>query len=324
MKITQSQLRQIIIEEVQKIENEQVLKELYLKQFLEYSIDENLLEGRDWFMTATTAAALGMGMALVSAVNADNTEKKEYWAAKAAEADAKLASQDYKLGEMNKQLTNFNAWTWTDDVNPDSREMFPTIQFDEHPGQVYSVMPPEYAVFLQVKKDKEAGTFRYGVPENVQDVKDIANAITKADTELRDETEQARLGFTQEFDDPALYDLLSSEVKGVVGVGGQVYLDSDGNIVNMRSIVPDFEDLENYYSGPLPLTGVSVEELYNNFMFGSYFSSEEGEMVADYLELDIDTEIDPDLVKRTIQRAEKDVKNLRNKRNEEKTLDSVS
>ena len=47
-------------------------------------------------------------------------------------------------------------------------------------------------------------------------------------------------------------------------------------------------------------------------------------MVADYLELDIDTELDPDLVKRTIQRAEKDVENLRNKRNEEKTLDSVS
>ena len=86
----------------------------------------------------------------------------------------------------------------------------------------------------------------------------------------------------------------------------------------MRSIVPDFEDLENYYSGPLPLTGVSVEELYNNFMFGNYFSSEEGEMLADYLEFDIDTEINPELIDKTNQRAQKDVKNLRNKRNEEK------
>tara|TARA_B100000214_G_scaffold370410_1_gene345019 strand:- start:4615 stop:5577 length:963 start_codon:yes stop_codon:yes gene_type:complete len=318
MIITEQRLLQIILEEIENIENEQTLKQLYLKKFSEHQISENLLEGRDWFMMGTTAAAVGMGLALVSAVNSDNAERKAYWAAKAAEADAKLASQDYKLGEMNKQLTNFNAWTWTDDKDPQSREMFPTIQFEQLPGQVFSVMPPEYAVFLQVKKDKEAGTFRYGVPESVQDVKDIANAITKADTELRDEAEQARLGFTQEFSDPALYDLLSSEVKGVAGVGGQVYLNSDGNMVNMRSIVPDFEDLENYYSGPLPLTGVSVKELYNNFMFGNYFSSEEGEMVADYLEFDIDTEINPELIDKTNQRAAQDIEKLRARRNEEK------
>ena len=321
MNITEQRLLEIILEEVELINNEDILRKLYLKKFSQYNINHTLLEKRDWFPLATTGIALGAGLALVSAYNADNAERQAYWAAKAAQADAELASKDYKVGEMNKQLTNFNAWTWTDDTDPDSREMFPTIQFEEYPGQVFSVMPPEYAVFLQVKKDKQAGTFRYGVPESVQDVKDIKNAITKADSELSDVTRQARLGFTEEFDDPELYDLLSSEVKGVSGVGGQVYLDSDGNLVNMLSIVPDFDDLENYYGGPLPLTGVTVEELYNNFMFGNYMSTEETEMVADYLDIEIEfdqqTELNPNLVGDTSKRASQDIARLQQK-NEQK------
>jgi hypothetical protein len=163
-------------------------------------------------------------------------------------------------------------------------------------------MPPEYAVFLQVAKDKQNGTFRYGVPDTVKDVEDIENAITKADSELKTDQRQARLNFTQDFDDIGLYDTLSSET-GLYGVGGQVYLDADGNPAQMQAIVPDFDALETYYGGPLPLSGVTVEELYNNFMFGNYFSTEEAEMVEDYLELDIDTEINPELIDRTNQRA---------------------
>lgn len=318
MIITEQRLKEIILEEIQNIDHENILRELYLKKFSEHNINQSLLEQRDWFPLATTGLALGAGLALFSAVTAQDAEREAYWAAKAAEAEATLSSKETKIGEMAKQLKNFQAWSWTDDADPTSREAFPTIQFDEYPGQVFNVMPPEYAVFLQVAKDKEEGTFRYGVPDSVQDIKDIKKAITKADSELEDVTTQARYDFTKEFDSPGLYDSLSSEV-GVWGIGGQVYLDPDGNLKKMQAIVPDFEDLEAYYGGPLPLTGVTVEELYNNFMFGNYMSSEEVEMVADYLDVEFDpkTELNPNLVGDTSQRAGQDIARLQ-QRNERK------
>ena len=178
-------------------------------------------------------------------------------------------------------------------------------------------MPPEYAVFLQVAKDKQKCIFRYGVPDSVEDVEEIENAITTADAEVDTARSQNRISFIKDFDDISLYDTLKSET-GIYGVGGQIYLDKDGNPVQMQAIVPDFEMLEDYYGGPLPLTGVTVKELYNNFMFGNYFSTEEAEMVQDYLELDIDTELNPELIDITNKRPEQDVAALRAKRNEEK------
>ena len=32
------------------------------------------------------------------------------------------------------------------------------MEFEELPGRKFTVMPPEYSVFLQVLEDKEAGT----------------------------------------------------------------------------------------------------------------------------------------------------------------------
>ena len=51
-------------------------------------------------------------------------------------------------------------------------------------------------------------------------------------------------------------------------------------------------------------------------MFGGYFRAEEEEMIEDYLELDIDTELDSDFIDDTNQRAAQDVKNLQTKRNQ--------
>ena len=328
MIITEEKLLQIILEEIEKLDYEDSLKEIYFQKFTEHGIkkeslrdktfswpffENNIDEGK--IEKATVAVGLSFIAALAQMQAADTAERRAFWAAKAAEADAVLNSKDYKTDEMVKQLKNMQAWSWTDDADPRSREAFPNIQFEEAPGQVFSVMPPEYAVFLQVLKDKEDGVMRYGVPDSIEDVKDIANAITKADSEGNTEFRQARINFTKEFDDISLYDTLSSET-GIYGAGGQIYLNADGKPTQMQAIIPDFDKLEMYYGGPLPLTGVSVEELYNNYMFGSYFSTEEAEMIEDYLELDIDTELDPDFIDDTNQRAAQDVKNLQTKRNQ--------
>ena len=317
MKLTEQKLINIILEEIENIENEDLLKELYLEKFAEHGIEQVLLEERDWFPIATTGVAIGLLGALMNMHMTNSAELRAKWAATAAKSDAKLASRETKNSEMLNQLKNMTAWSWTDDADPRSKEAFPSIRFEEVPDKAFTVMPPEYAVFLQVAKDKQKGIFRYGVPDSVEDVEEIENAITTADAEVDTDRRQNRISFIKDFDDISLYDTLKSET-GIYGVGGQIYLDQDNNPVQMQAIVPDFEMLEDYYGGPLPLTGVTVKELYNNFMFGNYFSTEEAEMVQDYLELEIDTELNPELIDRTNKRAEQDVAALRAKRNEEK------
>jgi hypothetical protein len=87
---------------------------------------------------------------------------------------------------------------------------------------------------------------------------------------------------------------------GLYGVGGQVYV-HDGKVKQAQAIVPDFEKLEDYYGGPLPLTGLSIEDTYNAFMFGIYLSNDEIEDIE--LEIVSDTEINPELIARTTQHA---------------------
>ena len=283
MKITESKLRQIILEEIQVIELEELLQEMYLQKFAEHGVPVDLVEGRDWFPIATTGIAIGALGALMSFQNAQNAEQAAAAQAAMDQATTKLASLDHKTDTMRKQLTNMHAWTWTDDADPRSREMFPMIEFDNEDleGVKFTVMPPEYSVFLQVLEDKEAGIMRYGMPDSMEDVKEL-NADIKTSAQNIENSRAAsqnRIDFTNQFDEPALYDTTSSEV-GVYGVGGQIYQNADGKLVQARAVMPDFEDLESYYGGPLPLSGLSLEDTYNSFMFGSYLSAEEMEKIS--------------------------------------------
>lgn len=305
MKICENRLREIVIEEMLNIKNEEKLRQLYLEAFRQSGVNIALIEGRDWFPIITSGIAIG---ALAGLMTLQATHSGEVSAASQARAEAaaeKLGSIDTKTSEMEKQLKNMNAWTWTDDEDPQSREMFPTIQFDDVPaldGQRFTVMPPEYSVFLQVMKDKKEGINRYGTPDTMEEVEDLRDDLRTAAGNLEAEKEatQNRIDFTKEFDDPGLYDTLSSEV-GIYGVGGQVYIDGKGNLKQAQAIMPDFEALASYYGGPLPLTGLSVEDTYNSFMFGTYLSNDEIEDIE--IEIENDTEINPELVKNTSDRA---------------------
>lgn len=305
MKMTESKLRQIVIEELARIDNEEKLRNLYIEAFQRAGVENNLIEGRDWFPIATTGIAIGALGALMT-LQADHSGKVSAdMQARAAAAEKTLGSIETKTAEMNKQLTNMTAWSWTDDEDPNSREAFPTIQFDDVPelkGKKFTVMPPEYAVFLRVKKDKEAGIMRYGAPDSMEDVKDLQKDLKTAAGNLESESEadRNRIDFVNIFDSPELYDTLSSQV-GIYGVGGQMYTGADGLLKQAQAIMPDFDDLEDYYGGPLPLTGLSVEDTYNSFMFGNYLSNDEIEDIE--VEIIDDENINPELVANTDQRA---------------------
>jgi len=80
-----------------------------------------------------------------------------------------------------------------------------------------------------------------------------------------------------------------------------MYTGADGLLKQAQAIMPDFDDLEDYYGGPLPLTGLSVEDTYNSFMFGNYLSNDEIEDIE--VEIIDDENINPELVANTDQRA---------------------
>jgi len=300
MNLTESKLYQIILEETIALENEDKLIELYLEAFRKYGTNEVLLK-EDWFNTATAAVAIGVLGGLFSLQQQHSAEKEAKWQARAAEAAEVLGSLDTKTAEMEKQLKNMNAWTWTDDADPGSREMFPMIEFEDVPeleGTRFTVMPPEYSVFLQVMKDKQSGTVRYGMPDSMQDIQDLQADIKDManNSESNAAANSNRIDFTDNFAHPELYDLLSKEV-GVYGVGGQVYAGADGKMNQAQAITPDFEALENYYGGPLPLSGLSLEDTYNSIMFGGYLSNDEIQNIE--TQLDDSTELNPELIQKT-------------------------
>ena len=305
MKMTESKLRQIIIEELARIDNEEKLRDLYVEAFQRAGIEANLIEGRDWFPIVTTGVAIGALGALMTIQGAHNDKVAADGAARAAASAKHLGSIETKTAEMNKQLTNMTAWSWTDDEDPTSREAFPMIEFDDVPeleGKKFTVMPPEYAIFLQVKKDKEAGIMRYGAPGSMEDVKDLQKDLKTAagNVESESEADRNRIDFVNNFDSPQLYDTLSSEV-GIYGVGGQMYTDDAGMLKQAQAIMPDFDKLESYYGGPLPLTGLSVEDTYNSFMFGTYLSNDEIEDIE--IEITDSENINPELIAKTRQHS---------------------
>ena len=307
MKMTESKLRQIIIEELARIDNEEELRNLYIEAFQSAGVEANLLEQRDWFPIVTTGIAIGALGALMTLTSAHSDKKAAASDARAERSKQVRGSIETKTAEMEAQLTNLNAWSWTDDENPNSREVYPMIEFDAEPGgplenKKFTVMPPEYAVFLQVKKDKDAGIARYGTPDSMEDIKDLRVDIRTAARNLdtSGQREQNRIDFVTNFDSPHLYDTLKSEV-GIYGIGGQIYTTDDGTVKQAQAILPDFDKLESSYVGPLPLTGLSIEDTYNSFMFGAYLSNDEIEEIE--IEIIDGENINPELIAKTRQHS---------------------
>ena len=277
MNITKEQLQKIIMEEIEVVNREDNLTSLYLESFAKHGISEAMLEGRSWFPTVAAGLAIGAVGALGLEVSSDLEAKASQRAARADQIAADLGKLDTKTQEMRQQLKNFNAWQWSESDNPESTQQYPMIEFDELPGSKFTVMPPEYSIFLQVLEDKEAGVMRYGVPSDMEQIKDLMKDIEDFSSNIDSDSTAGR-DFTEDFEFIEFYDTLEQEV-GTYAIGGQVYK-SGNQIKQAQAILPDFDALEQQYNGTLPVSGLTVQDTYNSFMFGPYLSTEEIEKIT--------------------------------------------
>ena len=257
MRITKSQLKRIIKEELTQAFSEQHLIE----------------EG--WFEKLTGMAAilsmLGLG-ALQGQGLADSTAALSA----AEERVEKLQSIDTKIAEIQGTLRSTSAWSWTD--GPE-RATFPTIKID---GRNFYVLPPEWTVYVKVLIDKKNFQSQKQAFEKAEELP--FSSVTEVYWKLPPGS-STDSGATHEDIQAFLDDLGSRRNTDSTRQMAKEFMNNlseeDYDVVelhylNTPFVMPKWEKLETY-GGNLPLMNSSVEETYVSFAFGRSMSWEEGE-----------------------------------------------
>jgi hypothetical protein len=257
MRITKSQLKRIIKEELTQAFSEQHLIE----------------EG--WFEKLTGAAVilsmLGLG-ALQGQGLADSTAALSA----AEERVEELQSIDTKIAEIQGTLRSTSAWSWTD--GPE-RATFPTIKID---GRNFYVLPPEWTVYVKVLIDKKNFQSQKQAFEKAEELP--FSSVTEVYWKLPPGS-STDSGATHEDIQAFLDDLGSRRNTDSTRQMAKEFMNNlseeDYDVVelhylNTPFVMPKWEKLETY-GGNLPLMNSSVEETYVSFAFGRSMSREEGE-----------------------------------------------
>ena len=229
MKITESKLRQIILEEIQMIELEELLVAeavamgITLTEEQKKSILQRLAKAAKRYGAGLAlGAGLAAGGAGLHGLQTDYAQGiKDQVAQNVAAAEEYNASPEAKSAALKKQLDNTAAWLWSVSDDPTDMSYLPVT--DSGAG----VLPPEWSVMKKVHDDFTAGNDPEFSPE------DVISATGNA--------EQNRTNFMQDFEDTQFENWGGSR-----GIQGSIYM--------------NFDDLPESYS--MPLTGQSPSEYY--------------------------------------------------------------
>ena len=247
LRITKSQLKQIIKEELAAVLSER----------------QELEEG--WFEritgVAVLAAMLGLG-GLQSKSQSDYDQLR-------AQAEQRLTDSrriDQKTKQMIKQLKNAPAWTWTDDRR--SRKTFPSVKFS---GKRYYVLPPEWTVYYQATEDKMR--IAEDRPTSVEELRDYYRFLPSPGNMPEGAT--------------TVEDMIKSFNKRSVSGNPAAFVPKDGSAYDDTGLVASdgtpilmikWSELSRL-EGKLPVLGLTVEEAYIDFSFGSMLSEEEKSII---------------------------------------------
>lgn len=247
LRITKSQLKQIIKEELAAVLSER----------------QELEEG--WFERITGVAVLAamLGLGGLQAKSQSDYDQLRAQAEQRVE-ESKVIS--VKVDEMIKQLTNAPAWSWTDD--PKSKKPFPSVKFS---GKKYYILPPEWTVYYQAMKDKKS--IEDDRPSTIEDLKSYYNFLPSAnnmpegastvDAMIKSFNKRSGSTNAKAFvpRDSFFYD-----ETGLVATDGIPFL------MVKWSEIKDFD-------GKLPVLGLTPEEAYIDFAFGSMLSKQESDVL---------------------------------------------
>jgi len=247
LRITKSQLKQIIKEELAAVLSER----------------QELEEG--WFEritgVAVLAAMLGLG-GLQSKSQSDYDQLR-------AQAEQRLSDSrriEQKTKQMIEQLKNAPAWTWTDDRR--SRKTFPSVKFS---GRKYYVLPPEWTVYYQATEDKMR--IAEDRPTSVEELREYYRFLPNPNNMPEGAT--------------TVEDMIKSFNKRSVSGNPAAFVPKDGSAYDDTGLAASdgtpilmikWSELSSF-EGKLPVLGLTVEEAYIDFSFGSMLSEEEKSII---------------------------------------------
>jgi len=247
LRITKTQLKQIIKEELAAVLSER----------------QELEEG--WFEritgVAVLAAMLGLG-GLQSKSQSDYDQLR-------AQAEQRLTDSrriEQKTKQMIKQLKNAPAWTWTDDRR--SRKTFPSVKFS---GRKYYVLPPEWTVYYQATEEKMR--IAEDRPTSVEELREYYRFLPNPNNMPEGAT--------------TVEDMIKSFNKRSVSGNPAAFVPKDGSAYDDTGLAASdgtpilmirWSELSSF-EGKLPVLGLTVEEAYIDFSFGSMLSEEEKSII---------------------------------------------
>ena len=247
LRITKSQLKQIIKEELAAVLSER----------------QKLEEGRFERFTAVAVLAAMLGLGGLQAKSQSDYDELR------AQAEQRLTDSrriKQKIKQMAGQLKNAPAWTWTDDKR--SRKTFPSVKFN---GKKYYVLPPEWTVYFQATSDKMR--IAEYEPKSAKELAEYYRFLPSPDNMPEGATtvEDMIKGFNKRS--------VSGNPAAFVPKDGSAYDDtglvaSDGTPILMIR----WSELSRL-EGKLPVLGLTVEEAYIDFSFGSMLSEEEKSII---------------------------------------------
>ena len=218
MKITESDLRQIVVEELH----------LYLveRRNEESSTNEELEESK-LFKGMLVGGFLAL-TALMHQTSQYSAQKSAESAQAAEEIRAQLASDANQFKELKTMITtNSAAWIWSTNPNDESVVFFPTTTVKNTTVQV---LPASWSIALEVAKDKRAALAgnpnpRYS-PPTIEEMKRIKSKTKDLDERLRRNVvavENAEK-FLGQFQESLVYSGIHSTLAPMVAVPAKVLL----------------------------------------------------------------------------------------------------
>lgn len=278
MRITESKLRQIVIQEIQIR-----LIDLYIDQEIERMISEGIepdwdaakWRARKKKMRDAAIAAVGVGT-VVGGLAGQVTDYEDQLAAdittRQQQSFEEKSTIENSAADLNKQAGNFKAWMWS---TTDTQTLpFPTNP-DNHRE---AVLPLEWSVMAQVAMDKEAGTPQYEVNKLYLQAADSPDALAGAYNVKGDAASGPHKQFFNDFS-PESFPFSDASELGAHGFRSpnpgipSAMLQIDGELVQQNLVYVPFGEIPDDYK--MPLSGLTKSDLYKNYYYGDGMSLEE-------------------------------------------------
>tara|TARA_B100001094_G_scaffold244226_1_gene240482 strand:+ start:966 stop:1955 length:990 start_codon:yes stop_codon:yes gene_type:complete len=306
--INEARLKQIIVEEITNRLLEQIIEEELNAFLTEIDADWDAAKRR------SLKSKIGKGLAGVTAATAIggglSTAVNQYGQAKKADIQQQQqinyeanSTIDNSVKQLEKQAGNFKAWMW----KTNSAQTLPFPANPDNTGE--AILPPEWSVLAQVTKDLKAQSPQYDVSKSYLQVANNPDSLASAYKNIKGKGDPG--ASTSFFDDfpPDSYPFSDASDMGAHGFKSGVpgipsaMLDTDGDGApdTQNLVYVPFDEIPDDYV--MPLTGLTKAELYKKYYYGTGMSLEMFDNLKGDTESTPETEIEPELIQKTAQRA---------------------